>query len=271
MNRDTLLTIAQIAEQAGVTYRTLHYYEEQGLLSPIRHGEGEHRMYDFEQVTQLQKIVALKFLGFSIKEIRNILKANLSDQQWADMLVELEKQVVAQKEGLELALQAIHRIQSLSDLAGSEQLTTLLTFVHGIQSSHRQQAWLEEVRGKEAVAAIFKKHEPETVQAMDTLYLDFVERIKQKCGEPVDTPEVQQLISQYMNAQMELVGPEAIEALGDVNELDITQLEEMTAGTSPFMLEEEQWLQEAIEYVMNKQMGTETSSNVSTHPQGFRN
>jgi hypothetical protein len=51
---------------------------------------------------------------------------------------------------------------------------------------------------------------------------------------------------------MELVGQEAIEALGDVNELDITQLEEMTAGISPFTLEEEQWLQEAIEYVMNK-------------------
>lgn len=258
MNRDTLLTIAQIAEQAGVTYRTLHYYEEQGLLSPIRHGEGEHRMYDFDQVERLQKIVGLKFLSFSIKEIRKILETNLSDQQWADMLVELEKQVVAQKEGLELALQAIHRIQSLSDLAGPEQLTTLLSFVHGIQSSHRQQAWLEEVRGKEAVATIFKEYEPVTAQAMDTLYLEFVEEIKQKCGEPVETPEVQELIMQYMNAQMELVGQEAIEALGDVNELDITQLEEMTAGTSPFTLEEEQWLQEAIEYVMNKQMGTKT-------------
>lgn len=258
MNRDVLLTIAQIAEQAGVTYRTLHYYEEQGLLSPIRHGEGEHRMYNFEQVERLQKIVSLKFLGFSIKEIRNILEANLSDQQWADMLVELEKQVVAQKEGLELALQAIHRIQSLSDLAGSEHLTTLLTFIHGMQSSHRQRVWLEEVRGTEAVAAIFKEYEPSTAQAMDTLYLDFVEKIKLKCGEPVETPEVQEIITQYMNAQMELVGQEAIEALGDVNELDITQLEEMTAGISPFTLEEEQWLQKAIEYVMNKQSGIKT-------------
>ena len=254
MKRDALLTIAQIAEQAGVTYRTLHYYEEQGLLSPIRHGEGEHRMYDFEQVERLQKIVALKFLGFSIKEIRNILEANLSNKQWADMLVELEKQVVAQKEGLELALQAIHRIQSLSDLAGSDQLTTLLTFVHGIQSSHPQQAWVEEVRGKGAVAAIFKEYKPATAQTMDTLYLEFVKKIKEKSGGPVDTPEVQELITQYMNAQMELVGREAIEALGDVNELDITPLEEMTTGTSPCTLEEEQWLQEAIEYVMNKQI-----------------
>lgn len=254
MNRDVLLTIAQIAEQAGVTYRTLHYYEEQGLLSPVRQGEGEHRMYDFEQVERLQKIVALKFLGFSIKEIRNIFEANLTDKQWADMLTELENQVIAQKEGLELALQAIHRIQNLADLAGPEQLTTLLTFVHGIQSSHRQQAWLEEVKGKEAVAAIFKEYEPATVQAMDTLYLNFVEKIKQNCGEPVDTPEVQELITQYMNAQMELVGQEAIEALGEVNDLDITQLEEMTAGTSPFTLEEEQWLQQAIEYVMNNRM-----------------
>jgi hypothetical protein len=125
--------------------------------------------------------------------------------------------------------------------------------VHGIQSSHRQRAWLEDVRGKEAVAAIFKEYEPATARAMDTLYLEFVEKIKQKCGEPVETAEVQELITQYMNAQMELVGREAIDALGDLNELDITQLEEMTVGTSPFTLEEEQWLQQAIEYVMNNQ------------------
>ncbi|NPC91368.1 MerR family transcriptional regulator [Bacillus sp. WMMC1349] len=62
---ETCLTIAQMAKRAGVTIRTLRYYDKIGLLKPS----------DFiNDLDKLKKIQSLKFLGLSLKEIDDILK-----------------------------------------------------------------------------------------------------------------------------------------------------------------------------------------------------
>jgi DNA-binding transcriptional MerR regulator len=64
------MRIGDAAERAGVTARTLRYYEEQGLVEPIR--EGAHRAFTKYHVTLVQHIQQLKQLGFSLEEIRQI-------------------------------------------------------------------------------------------------------------------------------------------------------------------------------------------------------
>ena len=66
----TLMRIGDAAERAGVTARTLRYYEEQGLIEPIR--DGAHRAFTPYHVTLVQHIQQLKQLGFSLEEIRQI-------------------------------------------------------------------------------------------------------------------------------------------------------------------------------------------------------
>lgn len=147
MNGQTWLTVGQLSEQAGVSIRTLHYYEEQGLLSPDRQGTGEHRVYGLEQMERLQQITALKFLGFPLKQIRDILESDTAAEEWDGMLSQLEIGMRIKKEELERALAALARLRALSELNGHEQMSTLMAIIRGVQTEPEQREWLEQARG----------------------------------------------------------------------------------------------------------------------------
>ena len=64
-------TIAQIAEEFGVTHRAVRHYEDLGLISPER--EGTRRIYHRRDRTRLNLILRCKRLGFPLEEIRTII------------------------------------------------------------------------------------------------------------------------------------------------------------------------------------------------------
>ena len=65
--------IKQVSEISGVSVRTLHHYDEIGLLSPKKQENG-YRYYTDEELSQLQMILYYKYLGFSLKEIKSLMK-----------------------------------------------------------------------------------------------------------------------------------------------------------------------------------------------------
>ncbi len=66
-------TVKQLAQLAGVTVRTLHYYDEIGLLSATTYGENGYRYYGEEAVLRLQQILFYRELDLSLNEIAAIL------------------------------------------------------------------------------------------------------------------------------------------------------------------------------------------------------
>ncbi len=60
------------AKLAGVTVRTLHHYDRLGLLKPRRNGAG-YRLYAARDLERLEHIVALKFLGVPLKQIKTLM------------------------------------------------------------------------------------------------------------------------------------------------------------------------------------------------------
>jgi DNA-binding transcriptional MerR regulator len=60
----------QFARRAAVSARTLRYYDRVGLLCPSQVTEGGYRLYTDTDFVRLQQILALKFLGFSLEEIK---------------------------------------------------------------------------------------------------------------------------------------------------------------------------------------------------------
>ena len=70
-------TITQLAEEFGVTLRTIRHYEDVGLLSPAR--RGTQRVFDTRQRIRLQLVLRGKRLGFSLPEIATIV--NMYDDQ----------------------------------------------------------------------------------------------------------------------------------------------------------------------------------------------
>ena len=65
--------IKYVSEISGVSVRTLHHYDEIGLLSPQKKENG-YRYYSEEDMTFLQMILFYKYLGFSLKKIKELLK-----------------------------------------------------------------------------------------------------------------------------------------------------------------------------------------------------
>src|SRR6185503_19359632 len=66
-------TVKKLAAMSGVSVRTLHIYDEVGLLKPAYHGANGYRYYEEAQLLMLQQILFYRELGFELKQIKRIL------------------------------------------------------------------------------------------------------------------------------------------------------------------------------------------------------
>ena len=66
-------TVGQVAETLGVTVRTLHHYDEIGLLTPSERSPAGYRLYTDEDLTRLQNVVVYRRLGFPLEQIMDLL------------------------------------------------------------------------------------------------------------------------------------------------------------------------------------------------------
>lgn len=67
--------IQEFAKLAGVTVRALHHYDRLKLLSPAHRSEGGYRLYCREDLGRLERILVLRYLGLSLREIGALLNA----------------------------------------------------------------------------------------------------------------------------------------------------------------------------------------------------
>src|SRR5258708_33548659 len=67
------LKVGELARRTGLTVRTLHHYDEIGLVRPSLHTEAGHRLYTSDDIARLQQVRSLRELGFSLEEIGNCL------------------------------------------------------------------------------------------------------------------------------------------------------------------------------------------------------
>ena len=102
---------SQFARMASVSVRTLRYYDKVGLLSPSHHTSVGHRLYSSADLVSLQHILALKFLGFSLEEIRVLLQAG--PQRLEDVLAQQRAMLQERRAQLDTIIQAIEETERL--------------------------------------------------------------------------------------------------------------------------------------------------------------
>ena len=71
--------VGELADATGLSVRTLHHYDEIGLLQPGERTSSGHRQYDAADVRRLHRIVALRGFGLSLAEVGQVLDGELSD------------------------------------------------------------------------------------------------------------------------------------------------------------------------------------------------
>jgi len=101
----------EFAKRAGVTVRALHHYDRLGLLKPNGRTEAGYRLYTDRDLIRLEQIVALKFIGFPLSQIRDLL--NRKDLDLSEMLRQ-QRQIIAEKrDHLDRAVGAIERAEQV--------------------------------------------------------------------------------------------------------------------------------------------------------------
>lgn len=72
---DKKMTSGEIAKKMGISQKAVRLYDEKGLLKPADYSEGNYRLYDKDSILVLEKIIALKQIGFTLEEIYDNLIA----------------------------------------------------------------------------------------------------------------------------------------------------------------------------------------------------
>lgn len=105
------MTVNEVSKLSGVSVRTLHYYDEIGLLHPSEVTEAGYRLYDDAALERLQQILLFKELEFPLKEIKEILEAPDFDRNKA--LEQQIKLLTMKKEHLENLINFARGIKAL--------------------------------------------------------------------------------------------------------------------------------------------------------------
>ncbi|WP_297792826.1 MerR family transcriptional regulator [uncultured Marinobacter sp.] len=109
------MQIAELEQRTGVNRHTLRYYEKAGLLQEVVRRGNNYRDYPQKAVERVTMVRQLKALGFSLREIRDILNALRSDsidcERGAALMAEKKAQVEAR----------IRELKQVSTLLGREQ------------------------------------------------------------------------------------------------------------------------------------------------------
>ena len=105
-------TAGEIARIAGVSLRTIRYYDTKGLLPPVSHSDTGYRYYDKSSLALLQRIMMLKYLGFSLEQIQHLIaaqEAHALDQE--AILAQQKSLLLEKKKQLELLVSTIELAQ----------------------------------------------------------------------------------------------------------------------------------------------------------------
>ncbi|MGF9993197.1 MerR family transcriptional regulator [Bacillus mycoides] len=109
-----MLTIGQLSKRTGVTIRTLRYYDKIGLLIPKDYKEGGHRLYSLDDLLRLQQIQSLKFIGFSLKDITDLLESHcIEEQQLSRSIAFKKRELIAEQERIRQTIDQLDHMKTI--------------------------------------------------------------------------------------------------------------------------------------------------------------
>lgn len=127
-------TAGELAKLTGVSYKTIRHYQKKGLLEPDGYTDSGYRLYGIESVETLQRIIMLKYLNFSLEEIREILEKEDTKESFNKQ----EKLLRAQMQHLEQVLTAIEKMQKVTEDERWEQMLMIIRMTQQKEEIIRQ-------------------------------------------------------------------------------------------------------------------------------------
>ena len=121
---DKTYTISELAKEFGITTRTIRFYEEKGLIAPLR--EGQKRVYQPADRVRIKLILRGKRIGLSLAESMEIIdmySPDRSDNEQLEKLLgrvrEQRDALLRQREDLDATLRELDEVEALCEKARS--------------------------------------------------------------------------------------------------------------------------------------------------------
>ena len=152
-----LMMIGEIADFYGVSRKAMRLYEKKGIIKPVKvDPTNGYRYYSAEQVQQLNALIELKALGFSLDEIKTVIDGNTAKAPLIEML---EKKRQAWQEAMSVAeykgkclsniienLQSSQSAEKIAEMTDEERAWLLVKMVCveevGVRQSLSEALWL---------------------------------------------------------------------------------------------------------------------------------
>ena len=234
------MQINEFAKLAGVSVRTLHYYDEIGLLKPAFVDEQNgYRFYDEISLLRMQEILFYRELDFSLKSIAEILSSPDYDKQKA--LAEQRKLLILKKERLERIIDAFD---------GAEKGKITMSAFDNSDYETARNRYEAEAKRRFGETDAYKEHEKKTASytkeqwegvndGLMTVLAKFAECMKD--GNTADSEEAQTLVKELQNYITEnyyTCTNEILASLGQMYVADErfkTNIDKHTPGTAAFI------------------------------------
>lgn len=170
-----IFTIGELVQKSGVSIRTLRYYDSIDLLKPSDYTEGGHRLYSTEDLSTLQNIKSLQFLGLPLKEIKdmlqkkkikgeNILKS-LNDQK---QLFEVKKLEI-----INILSDLNHLIETVKD----DEIEIFCAMLQKLMFAENTETWFKEHFSKDITDELFSINKSEELD-LDRKWTKVLSEIK---------------------------------------------------------------------------------------------
>ncbi len=192
-----MLTVKQLSKLAGVTPRTLHHYDEIGLLKPSRVGQNGYRYYGEESLLRLQQILFYRELGLPLEDIKKIV-----GRRDFDVMGALRSHKEALQKQVERLNRLIHTVDNTINHLKGQIIMSNKAYFEGFseEEQERYAAEAEELYGAESVRASMNKWKAYSVEEKKRIleegsknYTDMIAAMPKG----PDSPEAQAIVERW--------------------------------------------------------------------------
>ncbi|HEY2846462.1 MAG TPA: MerR family transcriptional regulator [Pyrinomonadaceae bacterium] len=237
----------EFAKLTGVTVRTLHYYDRIGLLKPGRLDRNGFRLYGLREFARLQHINTLKFIGFSLKQVKGILGTGQIDLN--ETLALQRKIVEAQRYRLGFALEAIKRAESVLAKDGQADLDAFAK-INEVMNMEQNTEWTKQYYSESAQKKIDDRKNLWSPELQERVTRDWAELggdIEKAMADGLKPSDgaAQPLAARWRGLAGQFTGGD-LEIQKGLNKMYADEKNWQTEWKKPFSDEVQEWIIEAI-------------------------
>jgi DNA-binding transcriptional MerR regulator len=156
-----LYRASEFAELTGVTVRALHHYDRVGLLKPTGRSAAGYRLYGANDFARLQQVLTLKFIGLSLRQIKEVFGREELDLAG---VLRLQREVLKSRRAeLDAALRAVREAETVLSRGGEPAWDEFKKIVEVISMQHDTE-WMKRYYTEEQLADLARRGTPEVLE-----------------------------------------------------------------------------------------------------------